>query len=310
MFGVLNFDKPAGWTSRDVVNRVQRLVRPAKVGHAGTLDPLATGVLLVCVGPATRLVQFAHRLPKHYCASFLLGRQSATDDVEGEVETFDGTVPARKDIVQALPQFRGILQQRPPAFSAIKVSGQRAYALARRGEQVELEPRPVQIHELELLDYEYPALKLRIVCGSGTYVRSLGRDLAQSLGTRAVMAALERTQIGPFQVDQAICPTDFGGLKSLDNQTVWKHALQAALQSPEKILTALPTMTVPTAAFKDLQHGRTFQGGGLSQAECCRWADRSGSEIAALDGEGRLLAVVKEVAEGAYRPVCNFSQPI
>jgi len=298
MFGVLNFNKPTGWTSRDVVNRVQRLVRPAKVGHAGTLDPLATGVLLVCVGPATRLVQFSHRLPKYYCASFLLGQQSATDDVEGEIETFQGAVPTREEIEQALPQFLGTLQQRPPAFSAIKVSGQRAYALARRGEQVELEPRPVQIHELELLDYEYPALKLRIVCGSGTYVRSLGRDLAESLQTRAVMAALERTQIGSFHVEQAICP------KELDADQI-----QASLQSPEQILSALPTMTVPTSALKDLQHGRLFQGDGPLQEPDCRWADRSGPEIAALDAEGRLLAVVALVAKGAYRPVCNFSQP-
>src|SRR5262245_35406014 len=200
MFGLLNIDKPAGLTSRDVVSRVQRLVRPQKVGHAGTLDPLATGVLVVAVGPATRLVEYVQRMPKTYQGTFLLGRTSDTEDVEGEVVELDSPpVPTRAEIDAALPRFIGTIEQRPPAYSALKVAGRRAHKLARRGEAVELAPRPVEIHAIELLRYEYPEMELRIDCGSGTYVRSLGRDVAEAVDTGAVMAALRRLAIGPFQ---------------------------------------------------------------------------------------------------------------
>lgn len=204
MFGFLNIDKPAGLTSRDVVNRVQRLVRPEKVGHAGTLDPLATGVLVVAIGWATRLTEFVQRLPKRYVGTFLLGCHSDTEDTEGTVvEISDPPRPSRAEILAALPNFVGEIQQVPPAYSALKVQGRRAYALARAGQSVELAPRLIRIYELSLLDYAYPALKLEIECGSGTYVRSLGRDLAESLGTAAVMSALRRTAIGPFRIEAA-----------------------------------------------------------------------------------------------------------
>ena len=185
-FGILNVDKPTGITSRDAVNRVERLFGKVKCGHAGTLDPLATGVLVICVGPATRLIQYVQRLPKQYRAVFQLGRESVTDDVEGEVELVAGAPePTRAEIEAALPQFLGDILQRPPAHSAIKVDGQRAYDLARRGEEFELPARTISIYRLEVLRYEYPELELAIECGSGTYVRSLGRDLAAALGTAA-----------------------------------------------------------------------------------------------------------------------------
>src|SRR6476659_4427850 len=141
-FGVLNVNKPRGMTSRDAVNRVERLVRPAKAGHAGTLDPLATGVLVICVGQATRLIRFVQRMRKQYRATFLLGRQSETDDLEGEViEIPNATQPPRAALDLALTQFVGDIEQRPPAHSAIKIDGRRAYRLARRGKAVELAAR-------------------------------------------------------------------------------------------------------------------------------------------------------------------------
>src|SRR6478609_12096076 len=205
MFGLLNVDKPAGITSRDVVNRVQRLVRPHKVGHAGTLDPLATGVLVIAIGPATRLIEYVQRMPKSYQGTFLLGRTSDTEDVEGNVVELPHTpVPSRDDILAAIPRFLGTIEQRPPAFSALKVAGQAAYKLARRGEAVELAARPVEIISIDLVRYEYPELELRVRCGSGTYIRSLGRDLAEALGSAAVMSQLRRIAIGPFQVEESL----------------------------------------------------------------------------------------------------------
>src|SRR3972149_1845555 len=154
-FGILSHNKPAGCTSRDVVSQVERLTLPAKCGHAGTLDPLATGVLVVCVGQATRLIQYVQRLRKQYRGTFLLGRRSVTDDVEGAVEELpDAPQPERDAVEAALGAFRGEIEQRPPAHSAIKIGGQRAYDLARRGEQFELAARTVSVYRLEILRYE------------------------------------------------------------------------------------------------------------------------------------------------------------
>src|SRR5262245_44228837 len=171
-FGLLNLNKPAGWTSRRVVDCIQKLVRPAKAGHAGTLDPLATGVLIVCVGQATRLIDYVHRMRKRYTGTFLLGRESQTEDVEGDVvELVNPPVPTRPEIERAAREFLGTIQQRPPAYSALKVAGQRAYDLARAGKEVQLDARPVEIFRIEVQRYDYPALVLEIECGSGTYVR-------------------------------------------------------------------------------------------------------------------------------------------
>jgi len=191
MFGLLNLNKPAGMSSRDAVNRVQWLARKmtgekVKVGHAGTLDPIATGVLVVCLGPATKLIEHVQRMPKQYRGTFLLGRRSPSDDVELEAEPLTNPpIPTADEIAAALPAFMGEIQQTPPAYSAIKIKGRKAYDLARRGEQVEMTPRTVTIHSLDIVRYEYPELVLNIRCGSGTYVRALGRAVAKSLGTAA-----------------------------------------------------------------------------------------------------------------------------
>jgi tRNA pseudouridine55 synthase len=218
--GILNLNKPAGMTSRRVVDLVQRLVRPEKVGHAGTLDPLATGVLVVCIGAATKLTEYVQCMPKSYVGTFLLGRQSATEDIEGRVvELPNPPVPTVEQIQQAANSFTGNVLQRPSAFSALKIKGRRAYKLARKGEHPELAPRPISIHRIAVRSYEYPELVLEVDCGRGTYMRALGRDLAASLGTAAVMSALVRTAIGNFLLDEAQDPGE------LTSENISRHLL-------------------------------------------------------------------------------------
>jgi tRNA pseudouridine55 synthase len=271
MFGFLNVDKPSGVTSRDVVNRVQRLVRPHKVGHAGTLDPLATGVLVVAIGPATRLIEYVQRSPKTYQASFLLGRTSDTEDVEGNViELPDARIPTEAQLRAALPAFVGTIQQRPPAFSALKVAGQRAYKLARRGEAVDLQPRPVEIHSLEIVRYDFPQLELLVRCGSGTYIRSLGRDIAQALGTAAVMSALRREAIGSFRSADALADAELS-----------LATIQQRLRSPLAALSELPRVLLTDDESRRLQQGQSVAN---------RWK-AAGPEIATLDSNGRLIAI-------------------
>jgi tRNA pseudouridine55 synthase len=287
MFGLLNLCKPAGITSRDLVNRVQRLVKPHKAGHAGTLDPLASGVLVVCLGPATRLIEYVQRMPKRYLATFLLGRQSDTEDVEGLVtELVNAPIPAEEEILAILPQFIGTIQQLPPAFSALKVDGKRAYALARQGEIPDLKPRPIEVHSIELIEYSYPQLTLDIRCGSGTYVRSLGRDIAGELGTAAVMSALTRTEIGPF------CATD-----SLAGDDITPQSIDQRILSPQAALGDMPTVTVDEREEAFLRNGRQIKRPDL---------DSAAAEVCAVTLEGRLLAILVPTTNGLWQPRIVF----
>jgi tRNA pseudouridine55 synthase len=205
--GLLNVDKPAGLTSRDVVNRVQSLLpRKTRIGHAGTLDPLATGVLIVCVGAATRLVEYIQRMDKEYLAEFTLGAASDTDDALGQITPTPPVppIPDQRAIESALRTFVGEILQTPPQFSAAKRDGRRAYKLARRGEEFSLSAKPVQIHAIELLGFQFPELRLRIHCGKGTYIRSIARDLGAVLGCGGYVRSLRRTRIGPFLAQNAL----------------------------------------------------------------------------------------------------------
>lgn len=288
MFGLLNLDKPSGMTSRDAVNRVQRLVKPHKVGHAGTLDPLATGVLVVALGSATRLVEYIQRMPKTYRVTFLLGRTSDTEDVEGEVvELTNVGVPSEEQIRAAASRFIGTIKQRPPAYSAVKVGGRRAYQRARSGEAVELAPRSVEIYAIELVRYSYPELELLIRCGSGTYIRSLGRDLARSLGTDAIMSALRREAIGPFYVDGAV-PYD-----QLSTDVINRQLLPAVLAVGD-----LPQIEITPDERRRL---------ALGQAIADRWA-LAAPEGSAIDAAGCLVSVVAR-RNGCLAPLKCFVQP-
>jgi tRNA pseudouridine55 synthase len=206
--GVLNVDKAAGETSFQAVRRLRHLTGAHRVGHAGTLDPLATGVLPILFESATRLAEFAHRLPKTYVADIHLGFTTATDDAEAELEAEgDPSTLMLKDVDQALQQFTGRILQEPPAFSAVKVEGQRAYRLARRGEEPKPAAREVEVYEARVLDFApgpRAVARVEIRCGSGTYLRSIARDLGRTLGVGGYLGRLVRTAYGPLTVETAM----------------------------------------------------------------------------------------------------------
>ncbi len=287
--GLLNLNKPAGVGSRRLVDLVQHLARPAKAGHAGTLDPLAEGVLLVCVGSATRLMPYLHRLPKKYLAAFLLGCWSRRDDVEEEVvETPNAPVPTLEQVRAAAAQYIGRYEQRPPVFSAVKVAGRRAYKLARKGHAPELRPKPVEIYRLTIVQYQYPCLSLEIECSGGTYVRALGRDLAHSLGTTAVMSALKRLAIGDFCLEEAVEPARL----SHEN---WQSHLEPPLQAVARL---------PRVQLSKEQVRRLAAGQRLALAADFNAHSRQNCqeiEVAALDEAGRLAAILVPDAAGRWR---------
>jgi tRNA pseudouridine55 synthase len=297
--GILNINKPAGRTSRAVVDLVERIARPARAGHAGTLDPLASGVLVICVGRATRLIEYVQRMPKSYRATFLLGRCSDTDDVEGEVaEIADAPRPTREQLDAAVTRFQGTIQQRPPSYSALKVSGRRAYELARAGQSVTLAPRSVTIHRIEVERYEYPELQLEIECGSGTYVRALGRDLAAAVGTGAVMSALERSAVGGFSIGDAV---------TLDELTA--DTLPRWLQPAIVAVADLPRLELDESELAEIRHGRTIAppAGATIGAVGSQAAQAvSTAEWAAVDSSGQLVAIVQEKRAGQLGPAKNF----
>ena len=198
--------KPRGISSHDVVNRVRRSTGVARVGHAGTLDPLATGVLVIGVGrEATRQLHVVVKAEKEYVAIVRLGMVSSTDDEEGSKELVaNPKQPTHDEVLDALRAFVGSLLQKPPALSAIKVKGQKAYALVRRGRPVDLPPRPVEAKTIELLDYRWPDVTARLVTGPGFYVRAFARDLGERLGTGGYLAGLERTRVGQFLKKEAV----------------------------------------------------------------------------------------------------------
>ncbi len=289
-FGLLNINKPAGETSRWVVDRVQRLVKPAKVGHAGTLDPLATGVLVVCVGQATRLIDYVQQMRKGYQAEFLLGCTSPTEDVEGEItELSNPPVPSKLEIENAAAKFTGDIMQRPPVFSALKVAGRRAYDLARKGQAVQLEPRPIAVYLIEVVEYEYPRLILKIECSSGTYVRSLGRDLAESLSTGAVMSALVRTAIGNFRIED-----------SIDVKTLTRDNLDSYLLSPLCAVEHLSKVQLSFAETEKIARGQFLESPNVNTAAA------SSSEFVAINDSGQLLAILKRRNDGSLKPTTNF----
>jgi tRNA pseudouridine55 synthase len=231
MQGVLLVDKPAGWTSFDVVNYVRRIVATAedkkpknvKVGHTGTLDPFATGLLVLLIGKEyTKRAGELSKADKTYEITFQLGATSTTGDPEGEITPVSDVKPTQKDIEAALEKFRGPIQQVPPAYSAIKINGQRAYKLARAGKEVIIEPRPVTVHSLELVEYTYPEVKLVAEVSSGTYIRTLVEDIGEVLTVGAYTAELRRTKVGPFAINDALPVKDEELMKSL-------HILPATL---------------------------------------------------------------------------------
>jgi tRNA pseudouridine55 synthase len=273
----LLIDKPAGWTSHDVVAVVRRQLGTRAVGHAGTLDPFATGLLVVLVGKATRLARFAEGMRKTYDAVVQFGRATNTDDADGIVvrEQTPAVWPDDAAIDAALATLTGTQEQRPPAFSAKHVDGVRSYALARRGEAVDLPPVTVQVHELQRTAWSPPLLSLHAEVGRGTYVRALARDLGERIGTPAHCATLRRTAIGPFLVGDACAP---------------EHAAADRLIAPAALVPALPREVLDAAAVREVVHGRRVAQQQLTAG------------VGALLGDDGRLVAAAEGRDGWWHP--------
>jgi len=274
--GLLVLDKPGGITSRGAVDQALRwLPRGTKVGHTGTLDPLATGVLVLCVGPATRLTEYVQDLPKTYETTIRLGVRSDTDDADGTITPVSGAVaPTPERVRAALDPFVGEIEQVPPTYSAAKLSGERAYDRARRGEDVSLTPRRVRVNRIEVLGYAYPELRLRIDCGKGTYIRSIARDLGARLGCGGYVDVLRRTRVGPFTPEQAV-PLDADAAAAL-----------ARLLPPAAAVAHLPRISVNEACARRLRNGSPL----WPPSELT--VSPRGSEWAAFDPAGELIGLV------------------
>ncbi|MDX2261468.1 MAG: tRNA pseudouridine(55) synthase TruB [Gemmatimonadales bacterium] len=270
-------DKPVGWTSHDVVAVVRRQLGLRSVGHAGTLDPFATGLLVVLVGRATRLARFVEAEQKVYQTTVEFGVATDTDDATGTVtaQLVPQAWPTLQQLAHAASQLVGVQQQRPPAYSAKHVNGKRAYAMARAGEVVELPPVEVMVHALTLQDWSPPHLQLMATVGRGTYIRALARDLGTLVGLPAHCHALRRTAIGPFAVADAVAP---------------EAVTAAVLRSPADMVGSLPRLTVTADERRDIGFGRA-----IAQREA------GTGHVALLDTEGALLAVAV-AHEGRWQP--------
>jgi tRNA pseudouridine55 synthase len=282
--GVLPIDKPVGPTSHDAVAAVRRALRTRAVGHTGTLDPFASGLLLVCVGPATRLAEYFAPLPKTYVATMRLGQATDTDDHTGEVIA---SSDAWRDVTRALVEAAlaaqvGEIQQLPPAYSAKKVDGERMYAVVRRGGVVERTPVTVTIYAIRVISIDLPDVVFEVECGSGTYIRAIARDAGDALGVGGHLRELRRTRIGPHDVERAV-PMDRLGEEDL---------VRAAMLAPADAVSHLPRVVADERGEADLRHGRAVQAPDGFAAE---------GAVAVVSAGGELLAV-GEAADGVVRP--------
>jgi tRNA pseudouridine55 synthase len=283
--GLLLLDKPSGPTSHDMVYAVRRGAGEKRVGHAGTLDPLATGLLVMCVGPATRLSEYLAGKDKRYTAIVRLGQATTTYDAQGEVTSESAALPGREAVEAALGEFRGPLMQTPPAYSAIKRGGQKAYELARRGEAVSLEPRPVTILQLSLSDWQPPDCGLEVHCSAGTYIRSLAHDLGQRLGCGAHLRALRRTHSGDLDVREAVTLPEW---QAACARGEWQGLLLPA----DRALPDWPRVTLSAAEAARVQQGQPVPIRG-AQGEFGR----------AYNPAGEFFAVLRaDRAAGVWRP--------
>lgn len=275
--GIVVLNKPSGPTSRELVDRVARLVPRTKVGHAGTLDPLASGILIICVGTATRLTDVIHDLNKSYHTLIRLGARSDTHDALGRVIAAEGPrVPAVLEIEEALKPLRGKVMQQPPDHSALKIKGERAYDLARAGRAVALVPRMVQIDRIEILGYAWPQLELEIACSKGTYIRSIARDLGEALGCGGYVIKLERTRIGPFTLAESGAAED---LSANSMVRLLRPSLEAVAHLRRLILD-------------DDQIAAVTQGRTIALPEILA-PHESGGFVALVDRESRLVALAE-----------------
>ena len=290
--GILVVDKPIGPTSHDVVALVRRLSGVRRVGHGGTLDPFARGVLPVFIGVATRVVEYHLGDPKSYRATVVFGARSTTDDLEGELTPTDAAPPDRETVEAALDAFRGTIRQRPPAFSAVKVAGRRAYRAARAGEPIELPERTVTIQRLEIVGWDdgdpgRPAAVLEVDCSAGTYVRSLARDLGELLGTGAYLGTLVRTASGAFRLGDAL-ELDAVRSRAADGE------LQAVLLPIDHGLERFPVHRLTDVEVAAVAKGQIVRPAGTLP-------DAPAERVRLVDGAGQLVAIA-QVIGGRLHP--------
>lgn len=289
--GVLPVDKPVGPTSHDAVAAVRRALKTREVGHTGTLDPFASGLLLVCVGRATRLAEYLTGLPKTYVATMRLGEATDTDDLTGEViASSDAWRSLSAEAVEAALRAQvGTIQQLPPSFSAKKVGGERMYAAARRGEAVERKPVAVTIYAIRLLRVDLPEVEMEVECGAGTYIRAIARDAGAALGVGGHLRALRRTSVGPHSVERAV-PLE--ALGDADRVT-------AAMLSPLESAAHLPRVTVDEEGIVALRYGRVLPAPDDAP---------EATPLALASTEGELLAIGERI-DNIIRPRKVFVQP-
>lgn len=286
MHGILLVDKPRGWTSHDVVAWVRRRLRVRSVGHGGTLDPAAEGLLLVVVGAATRLAQYAIDADKSYVAHIVLGASTTTEDLEGELRERHRvqTPPPRAVIESTLEHFLGTIQQVPPAYSSIKVGGIAAHRQARRGATLELRARTVTVRRLELLTYDYPDLVVAIDCGKGFYVRAFARDLGDQLGTGAYLHGLVRTRIGSFTLAEA---WSIEALQEILAPDTWP----LVAYHPDALVSQLPILRIPDPQLTAWYHGAPVR---------CRVTASHGSLARAYAPDGTWIGLARYDADRRF----------
>ncbi len=271
--GLLLIDKESGPTSHDIVAVLRRMLGIRRIGHCGTLDPLATGLLVLCLGNYTRLNPWLSARDKEYVATLELGATSDTGDAEGQIEPHPSPkMPSEADIANCLSQFTGEIDQVPPAFSAIKVGGVRSHKLARAGKQTELKARRVRIDQIEVLSFSYPRLEIRVCCSKGTYIRSLAMDMGEVLGCGAHLSALRRTAIGPMRIGDALSIVEVQD--HIDEQT-----LEGQFLSPRLALPELQHVCVEEQDLVRFGHGNRIDLDGLP------------GEYAVYSGDGHLCGI-------------------
>jgi tRNA pseudouridine55 synthase len=294
LHGWLVLDKPVGQTSTDAVAAIKRITRANKVGHAGTLDPLASGILPIALGEATKTVSFVMDGRKIYRFTVCWGAETDTDDADGTVQRTSDARPAKEQIEAALPAFTGMIEQIPPQYSALKIEGERAYDLARQGAAVDLAARPIEVHRLALVDIpDADHAVLEAECGKGTYVRALARDLGRTLGSFGHVAALRRTRVGPFDETQVMT------LQRL-MESAEAGTLEAAFMPVATGLATLPALKVSRAEADRLALGQSVLVRG-------RDAPLVAGIVSVSTGEG--LVALAEMHEGALKPKRIFNLP-
>ncbi len=281
MNGVLNLNKPAGYTSFDCVAILRRLTGERKIGHTGTLDPQATGVLPVCIGKATRLLEFMDSAPKTYVCGCTLGLETDTQDIWGSVKSDRRAEIAsltRENVEKVLDTFRGEIEQKPPVFSAIKVNGKRLYEYAREGRDVEVPVRSVTIHGIRMLDWQGPQqpFTFEVVCSRGTYVRAICHDMGQTLGCGACMSSLVRTNTCGYSLEQALSLED---LRSMNAEQI-----ETLLDPPETAVSHLPSLEL------DEEHAKLFTNGNPIWSDGLTLSD----EVQAVFHNSKLIGIVRD----------------